>query len=381
MTYIAVFRFPFDKLHRIIENNEMNKEGFQFRSKTCQTGDQAVQTDGGQNEFHDCKKLEEQARKISHLQKQLDVVNRKLDNARHVADAHREFSQQAEEKQIVSDQKATNARWALKRTKERYAKLEHQKRVQRIQSTLKKNRTETIEMEAKVRDLRANPFATESHLRKAKSQLKELRSTQLSASLMLGQLMRTEKIQEELLVAASNNNVYIVKELMTKGFSVNVPDDLGFSAFKYACGQGSIDVVKYIIDHGEADINHCDEKSIPPLILAAKNAQDAVLEHLLSGGAEPNVKDRNGRTALHIVCHSGRYEAAQKLIESGADIDSIDMKGNSAIFYGAGQNHACIVTLLMQKGASTRYVNSDENSALAVAKKAGAKDVVKILQS
>ena len=41
--------------------------------------------------------------------------------------------------------------------------------------------------------------------------------------------------------------------------------------------------------------------------------------------------DHNGRTPLHLACSEGRLEAVEYLINSGADIDVIDSKGNDPL--------------------------------------------------
>ena len=48
-----------------------------------------------------------------------------------------------------------------------------------------------------------------------------------------------------------------VKRLMHQGVSVNEPDATGFSAFKYACGTGNMEIIRLMLDH--ADIQDEDK--------------------------------------------------------------------------------------------------------------------------
>lgn len=57
--------------------------------------------------------------------------------------------------------------------------------------------------------------------------------------------------------------------------SCNVPDVTGFSAFKYACGKGHMEIIRLFLDEGDIQ----DEDGImTSLILAAKNAHDNVVK-------------------------------------------------------------------------------------------------------
>ncbi|CAJ1989618.1 6-phosphofructo-2-kinase/fructose-2 [Leishmania donovani] len=52
---------------------------------------------------------------------------------------------------------------------------------------------------------------------------------------------------------------------------------------------------------------------------------------LLTGGADPNSRDYDGRTLLHIACMNGRLSVVTVLLEFGADASLLDRDGNTPL--------------------------------------------------
>ncbi|KAG5502085.1 hypothetical protein GH5_05029 [Leishmania sp. Ghana 2012 LV757] len=52
---------------------------------------------------------------------------------------------------------------------------------------------------------------------------------------------------------------------------------------------------------------------------------------LLTGGADPNSRDYDGRTLLHIACMNGRLSVVMLLLEFGADASLVDREGNTPL--------------------------------------------------
>jgi len=54
---------------------------------------------------------------------------------------------------------------------------------------------------------------------------------------------------------------------------------------------------------------------------------------LIKNGADVNLVDKNGDTALIIAVRYGHKAIPQALIDSGANVDATDQYGNTAFFY------------------------------------------------
>ena len=55
--------------------------------------------------------------------------------------------------------------------------------------------------------------------------------------------------------------------------------------------------------------------------------KDSITEVIIAAGANPNLQDKNGKTALHYAVYHNWYGLAKSLIIAGADIHASDIKG------------------------------------------------------
>jgi cytohesin len=72
----------------------------------------------------------------------------------------------------------------------------------------------------------------------------------------------------------------------------------------------------------------------PPLLFAARENAPAAALALIEAGADPNVRDPDGLTALNVAIMNEHYDLAVALLEAGADPDAADRTGMTAL-YGA----------------------------------------------
>ena len=92
-----------------------------------------------------------------------------------------------------------------------------------------------------------------------------------------------------------------------------------------------------------ADVSRClktknpnekDEQGRTPMHLAALDSKPEVVETLAEAGADPNALDRKDRTPLHLVAVFGTApESVTALVRAGADLDAQDAKGRTPLEY------------------------------------------------
>ena len=149
-----------------------------------------------------------------------------------------------------------------------------------------------------------------------------------------------------------------VQQLIAIGADPNSMTKTGKSALMCAAMYGHTAVISALLTAG-ADPNlqgdeEFDEGQTALMYIAssffAQNRSE-VIQLLVENGADVNIQDDKGKTALH---HAGRNsDAVRALIEAGSDIDILDNDGNTALMLGS----FAIQQLLRQAGASEIGIN------------------------
>ncbi|KAI5330579.1 hypothetical protein L3X38_029977 [Prunus dulcis] len=157
--------------------------------------------------------------------------------------------------------------------------------------------------------------------------------------------------------AAYDGDYYRVKRLIGAGADPNKTDYVGRSPLLVAASKGYEDITCFLIDQG-ADAEISDKFGSTPLLEAIKNGHDQVasllvkagasltiddagdflcmtvarrnldlLKRLLANDINPNAKNYDQRTELHIAASEGLYPMAEFLLEAGASVLSKDRWG------------------------------------------------------
>lgn len=124
------------------------------------------------------------------------------------------------------------------------------------------------------------------------------------------------------------------------------------------------------------DVNHIDSQGMTLLMHCAANDWEAGARALLKRGADPSIRDISGRTALFYVCsfHDVCYsEIIDILLEYGADINSTDNEGNTALLRIADKEVEGDRTHLdlIARGIDVNIRNNAGETALSIARKHG----------
>jgi hypothetical protein len=94
--------------------------------------------------------------------------------------------------------------------------------------------------------------------------------------------------------------ILIVDEIKKRG---NFPEKDLNDSFVRACRRGELNVVKYLLENTNVDVNCQDSKwKSTPLMFAAQFGRVVVFKYLISKGADPNLKNRcSGRTVKDFI--------------------------------------------------------------------------------
>lgn len=88
---------------------------------------------------------------------------------------------------------------------------------------------------------------------------------------------------------------------------------------------------------------------------------EAIEDYMAIGKGD--LRDPNGRTALHYAVAYDQGAAAGALLDAGADVNAVDNTGNSALHFAAGYGRGAAVRALLTVGADVTVKNSDGKTA------------------
>ncbi|KMS99189.1 hypothetical protein BVRB_2g047040 [Beta vulgaris subsp. vulgaris] len=161
--------------------------------------------------------------------------------------------------------------------------------------------------------------------------------------------------------AAYHGDLYQIKNLLNAGADMNKTDYNGRSPLHIAAARGCEEIILLLVKEG-VRINEKDNFGNTPLLEAVKNGNDKAaallyregarldvkdvgsflctavlggdvdyLRRILANGIDPNSKDYDYRTPLHVACSQGLYLMAKVLVEAGAYVTLKDRWGNTAL--------------------------------------------------
>ncbi len=117
-----------------------------------------------------------------------------------------------------------------------------------------------------------------------------------------------------------------------------------------------------------------------PFLLAAAAADVEIMRMLLNAGADPNLKSKDGSTALMMAAGVGRVnerrnkdeeakalQAARLALELGNDVNAANARGRTAMHGAAGIGADSMIQFLVEKGANLDAKDRQGNTPLIVA--------------
>ncbi|CAM9753486.1 unnamed protein product [Scytosiphon promiscuus] len=155
--------------------------------------------------------------------------------------------------------------------------------------------------------------------------------------------------------AVERGEVDVVSELLNTGADAVLLDGDGRSPLLLAIQGGHLPVVTVLLEFGASAPNR-----IPPngpngicalVRTAARKEHVGILEALIEYGADVESTDNGGSTALQHAAMLGRTASIDFLVERNADVDSTDLEGCTALHWAAMEGHGEAIVTLLRHGA------------------------------
>ena len=217
-----------------------------------------------------------------------------------------------------------------------------------------------------------------------------------------------------LVLALINGHYDTAALLAEKGADPNLADSAGMAALyaavdmntlgevygrpprKFAERRSALDLIKVLLEHGANPNAQLKSPALfrahtpgegtlaegtTPLMRAAKNGDAAAMRLLLDRGADPELKQKNGATALMLAAGLGRglgvfakdyateaemAAGVQVLLDRGVDVNAPNNNGQTALHFAAQASDA-IVKLLAAHGARLDAKDKNGRTPLDVA--------------
>lgn len=185
-----------------------------------------------------------------------------------------------------------------------------------------------------------------------------------------------------LFIAAENDCHEVVSMLMERGADPTLTDIHGFSPLRQCARKNLVQMVGTLLDGGGVRININEANGSGnafPLYIAAIKGRRELLQLLLERGADVNLANADGHTALHCSSEKGYGEVVEVLLSHGAIVDKVDNHEITPLHKAANFNHPATVTALCTRGADMNKADSEGTTPLFVASEQGYTGVVEVL--
>ena len=101
------------------------------------------------------------------------------------------------------------------------------------------------------------------------------------------------------------------------------------------------------------------------LITAAELGHDIISDRLIRAGADIMAKTDNGWTALHVAAQNNHLTLVGMLVEAGGDPDiPVWVNGITPCLLAAARGHHGVMRLLLQRGSNPNQADSNGMTAL-----------------
>lgn len=129
--------------------------------------------------------------------------------------------------------------------------------------------------------------------------------------------VRNDNDESVLMLAALKGYLPLVKKLVERDADVN---KTGWTPLHYAASAGQVGVIEYLLDNS-AYIDAESPNGTTPLMMAAMYGSPQAVKVLIQAGADLNIKNQLGLSALDFAVRGNRQNA-KELIETGLQRES-----------------------------------------------------------
>ncbi len=138
-----------------------------------------------------------------------------------------------------------------------------------------------------------------------------------------------------LFTAIAQEDNEAVKNIINSGFKIDTKDSRDNTALHIAVENGNLEIIRLLLEHG-ANVNAKNKSKLTPLWMMMDEDVDdetalKIFQELIAKGADVNVPNEDKETLLMMACSDENFEAVKILLEAGANPNLKDEKGKTAL--------------------------------------------------
>lgn len=156
-----------------------------------------------------------------------------------------------------------------------------------------------------------------------------------------------------ILVAAYYSNRDMVRRLIELDADVNVKGSIGYTVLGAAAMRRDTEILEMLINAG-ARLDVLDDSGGTPLANAVRFQRDEHVKMLLDAGANVNMKSEKGEPPLVLAAQLGRLDYVNALLAKVADVNLWSGDETTALYWAIYEGHDNVAQRLIQAGANAQ---------------------------
>lgn len=183
-----------------------------------------------------------------------------------------------------------------------------------------------------------------------------------------------EKLNNKFLSGVSTGSSEQVIAAIEQGANINAVTVQGNNALFVAAINNEVDAFEWLLTISQADkkidINRCNNKGNSILAeLARKGGKEFFIKKLIEAGAELNLKNNDGLTAIMVAIQEDRQDLVKLFADSGANVNEVtnSKTQTTPLLMAVSEGKIEAVKILHAAGADINAVSSEKSDPLLTA--------------
>ena len=191
-------------------------------------------------------------------------------------------------------------------------------------------------------------------------------------------LARETLLPKNVFAVIRENNVDALNDMITKGFKLDLVDNLEGAPIHCAVRSRAMDCFHLLLQKG-ADVNVLDVQNRETPLMTAINTNEEALHELLENPNVDyvNIKNKDGETTLFYSIRANKPELVKEFINRGADVNLLNNNGLSPLYIAISLRYDEIIQILLDNGATSEH---ELHPSLKLAKSMRDKRIIGILE-